>query len=131
MTVRRIIALLVGATMPLLFASAALAHAVIEPSNAPAGEATRFQLLIPHGCAPGEPPPPPGTVTEPTRLISVEVPDGVTVTEVEPAPGSTEPMGDGEVLWEDGALESGDPGEFHFTATLDGADGAARRHRAA
>lgn len=123
MTVRRILALLVGASLPLLWSSAALAHAVLSPANAPAGAATQFQVLIPHGCAAGEPPPPPGTEVADTRLISVEIPDGVTVEGAEEVEGFTLEVTDTEVTWSDGILENEDPGEFFFTAVLDGEDG--------
>ena len=123
MPIRRVLALLVGASLPLLMSSAALAHAVLQPGNAPAGEATEFQVLIPHGCAPGEPPPPPGTEVADTTLVSVEIPDGVTVEGAEEVDGFTLEVTDTEITWSDGVLENEDPGEFFFTAVLDGEDG--------
>ncbi len=123
MPIRRVLALLVGASLPLLMSSAALAHAVLQPGNAPAGEATQFQVLIPHGCAPGEPPPPPGTEVADTTLVSVEIPDGVTVEGAEEVDGFTLEVTDTEITWSDGVLENEDPGEFFFTAVLDGEDG--------
>ena len=122
-SIRRVLALLVGASLPLLMSTAAFAHAVVQPGNAPAGEATRFQVLIPHGCSEGEPPPAPGEEVLNTRLVSVEIPDGVTVDGAEDAPGFTTEVTDTEITWSDGDLGNGEPGEFYFTATLDGADG--------
>ena len=126
MPIRRVLALLVGASLPLLMSSAALAHAVLQPGNAPAGEATEFQVLIPHGCAPGEPPPPPGTEVADTTLVSVEIPDGVTVEGAEEVDGFTLEVTDTEITWSDGVLENEDPGEFFFTAVLDGDNPFAR-----
>lgn len=123
MTVRRLLTLLIGASLPLLWSTAAFAHAVLQPAGAPAGQATEFQVLIPHGCSEGEPPPPPGVEVANTRLVSVEIPEGVTVESAADAEGFTPEVTDTEVTWSGGDLENGDPGQFFFTATLDGADG--------
>lgn len=81
--------------------------------------------MVPHGCAEGEPPPPPGTEVQNTTLMSVQIPDGVTITGVEEARGFETSQDEDAVTWSAGDLENGDPGEFAFTATLAGDDGEA------
>ncbi|WP_370326751.1 hypothetical protein [Euzebya sp.] len=120
---RGVVGVLLALVWAVVGAAPAGAHAVIQPASAPAGEPTRFQVLIPHGCSEGEPPPPPGEEIQPTRLVAVEIPDGVTVTDVEPADGFTESQGEGEITWSGGSLAHGDVGTFFFTATLEGGDG--------
>lgn len=122
MTRRRLTALLAGLMLPLLWSTAAFAHAVLQPAAAPAGEATEFQLLIPHGCSEGEPPPPPGSEVVDTRLISLEVPEGVTIDAVADVEGFEIEQTDEAVTWT-GTLAHEDPGELFFTATVDGEDG--------
>ena len=122
MTRRRLTALLAGLMLPLLWSTAAFAHAVLQPAAAPAGEATEFQLLIPHGCSEGEPPPPPGSEVVDTRLISLEVPEGVTIDAVADVEGFEIEQTDEAVTWT-GTLANEDPGELFFTATFDGEDG--------
>ena len=124
MTRRRLTALLAGLMLPLLWSTAAFAHAVLQPAAAPAGEATEFQLLIPHGCSEGEPPPPPGSEVVDTRLISLEVPEGVTIDAVADVEGFEIEQTDEAVTWT-GTLAHEDPGELFFTATVDGEDGTA------
>ncbi|WP_341251020.1 DUF1775 domain-containing protein [Euzebya pacifica] len=122
MTRRRLTALLAGLMLPLLWSTAAFAHAVLQPAAAPAGEATEFQLLIPHGCSEGEPPPPPGSEVVDTRLISLEIPEGVTIDAVADVEGFEIEQTDEAVTWT-GTLANEDPGELFFTATFDGEDG--------
>lgn len=122
MTRRRLTALLSGLMLPLLWSTAAFAHAVLQPAAAPAGEATEFQLLIPHGCSEGEPPPPPGSEVVDTRLISLEIPEGVTIDAVADVEGFEIEQTDEAVTWT-GTLANQDPGELFFTATVDGEDG--------
>ncbi|MEO2105028.1 MAG: DUF1775 domain-containing protein [Actinomycetota bacterium] len=123
MTLRRLTALLAGLMLPLLWSTAAFAHAVLQPAAAPAGEATEFQLLIPHGCSEGEPPPPPGSEVVDTRLISLEVPEGVTIDAVADVEGFEIEQADEAVTWT-GTLAHEDPGELFFTATFAGEDGS-------
>ena len=99
MTLRRLTALLAGLMLPLLWSTAAFAHAVLQPAAAPAGDATEFQLLIPHGCSEGEPPPPPGSEVVDTRLISLEVPEGVTIDAVADVEGFEIEQTDEAVTW--------------------------------
>ena len=122
MTLRRLTALLAGLTLPLLWSTAAFAHAVLQPAAAPAGEATEFQLLIPHGCSEGEPPPPPGSEVVDTRLISLEIPEGVTIDSVAEVEGFEIEQTDEAITWT-GTLVNEDPGHLFFTATVDGEDG--------
>lgn len=107
----------------LSWASPALAHAVISPASVPPGVETTFQVQIPHGCAPGEPPPPPGTEVSPTTEVAVEIPDAVTVS-FATAPGGWQVDTSGGVIsYSGGVLADGDPGAFAFTATVAGAEG--------
>ena len=119
----RVLAVLAALALSLLWSTAAFAHAVLDPGNAPAGEVTTFQVLIPHGCAPGEPPPPPGVEVEPTTLVSVEIPEGMMVESAEGFGDFTAEVTDTEIVWSGGSLENGDIGEFFFDAMLMGEEG--------
>lgn len=121
-----LLAVLAVATLSLA-AAPALAHSAIAPAEAPAGVPTEFTLTVPHGCAPGEPPPAPGEQVAPTTEIALRLPPGASLEEAAAPPGwNADPStaeGRDIIAWTGGRLAPEEAGRFTFTATLYGGEG--------
>lgn len=123
-----VVAVIVAVAAVLLTPSPARAHGAIAPAEAPAGVATDFTLTIPHGCAPGEPPPAPGEEVAPTIEIALRLPPGATLENAAAPTGWNADPSSAEgrdiIAWSGGRLAPDDVGRFTFTATLYGDEDA-------
>lgn len=113
--------MLLFVTLPAVVASA---HSAIEPRSVEAGTPTEFTLTIPHGCAPGEPPPEPGETVSATNDVSMRLPESAREVTAD-APDGWDVESEitdrrWVTTWTGGEVAPDELGEFTFTATLYG-----------
>jgi predicted lipoprotein with Yx(FWY)xxD motif len=90
-------------------ASAAHAHVVLRPADAPPGSDTALHFVVGHGCK-----------DQPTTALRIELPAGVELVSAEPKPGWTVSVDKGAataVSWR-GELPPHQPGDFEVRAKL-------------